>query len=82
MSETESTSDEPCVGQVWADNDWRAEGRTIRLTMVDARYVHGVVVTDRKSVVQPTVGRPVRLLRTRLRPTSTGYRLLAPGASS
>ncbi|GAA0918604.1 hypothetical protein [Nonomuraea longicatena] len=60
------------VGQVWADNDKRASGRTVRVENVDGRYVQ--VVDSR--------GRRSRILIERMRPTSTGYRLLeeAPDA--
>lgn len=58
-------------GQVWADNDKRASGRTMRVESVDSRYA--MVVDSR--------GRRSRILVERMRPTSTGYRLLeeAPG---
>lgn len=42
MSET--TTVRP--GQVWADRDWRYEGRTIRVERVDDAYAYCTVLTN------------------------------------
>lgn len=78
------------VGQVWADNDKRAAARTLKVIRVEADTRKGVakpgeavavceVLTDRKDVAvgQSQVGRIVRIRVDRMRPTSTGYRLVA-----
>lgn len=60
------------VGQIWEDIDPR--GRR-RFRVVDLTAGHAVVETL-------SSGRRSRIMRTRFRPTSTGYRLIeqAPGA--
>lgn len=62
------------VGQVWADNDRRSEGRTVRVDGDDARYAYCAVLT----AVTPggRTGQRTRIALERMRPTSTGYRLL------
>lgn len=57
-------------GQIWADNDKRSSGRELRIERVDDRYAYAV---------SPGPGgrfRQSRILLTRMRPTSTGYRLV------
>ena len=64
------------TGQVWADNDQRSAGRTLRVDAVDGdRAVCTVLTVATDSTAKP--GRQVRIALTRFRPTSTGYRLLA-----
>ncbi|WP_435059419.1 hypothetical protein [Streptomyces sp. bgisy060] len=62
------------VGQVWADNDKRSEGRTVRVDEINVRYAYCTVLTP------PTpggrTGQRTRIALERMRPTSTGYRLL------
>jgi hypothetical protein len=76
-------------GQVWADNDWRAEGRTLRVEAIqDGKAICTILTNptsiqerlDRPSQADPWV-RDVRNKQTRIRldrfrPTSTGYRLV------
>jgi hypothetical protein len=56
-------------GQVWADNDWRAHGRTVLVLAVDETHA---------TVQSPSGrGRKTRIRLDRFRPTSTGYRLVS-----
>ncbi|MEU4296407.1 DUF6354 family protein [Kitasatospora aureofaciens] len=64
-------------GQVWADNDKRNVGRTIRIESVDNTHATVTLVTASRDDIQGA--RPKRTSRIRLdrfRPTSTGYRLI------
>lgn len=85
-------------GQVWADNDPRTPGRTIRIDSVDGDTAVCTVLTndDPSQALIDTHGSPgksgrylgriwvpgdrrgttTRVKLTRLRPTSSGYRLL------
>ncbi|MEU5093765.1 hypothetical protein [Streptomyces sp. NPDC020996] len=62
------------VGQVWADNDKRSEGRTVRVDEIDARYAYCTVLTA--ATPDGRTGQRARIALERMRPTSTGYRLL------
>ncbi|WP_432034648.1 hypothetical protein [Streptomyces antibioticus] len=62
------------VGQVWADNDKRSEGRTVRIDEIDARYAYCTVLTT--AMPSSRTGQRTRIGLERMRPTSTGYRLL------
>lgn len=62
------------VGQMRADNDKRSEGRTLRVDAVDVRYTHCTVLTA--ATTGGRTGHHVRILIERMRPTSTGYRLI------
>ncbi|MBB2749213.1 UNVERIFIED_ORG: hypothetical protein FHR35_009126 [Microbispora rosea subsp. rosea] len=72
--------------QVWADNDRRCAGRTLRVDSVDSVHAYCTVLTnptetqrllDRGTIgVRDTRGNKVRILLSRMRPTSTGYRLV------
>jgi hypothetical protein len=77
-------------GQVWADNDKRSKGRTLRVDRIDGTYAVCTILTnDRK--VQALIddggltwyrpvdkrGRSARIRLDRFRPTSTGYRLVS-----
>ncbi len=75
---------------MWADNDYRAAGRTLRVTAVDATHATCTVLTDRTvstyrhpgGYVHGTgtthgVGRTTRIRIDRFRPTTTGYRLVS-----
>lgn len=62
-------------GQVWADNDPRANGRRVRIVSVDATHAT-VEVTAGRWGSAPTVGRTSRISLGRFKPTSTGYRLV------
>ncbi|MFI7468183.1 DUF6354 family protein [Nonomuraea sp. NPDC049646] len=70
------------VGQVWADNDKRSEGRRIRVLEVDATHATVTPVDVRGMVDSRTQQRRTRIRLDRFRPTSTGYRLVqeAPDA--
>ncbi|MFF2566747.1 hypothetical protein [Streptomyces sp. NPDC058084] len=65
-------------GQVWADNDRRSAGRTVRVDEVDTRYAYCTVLTA--ATPGGRTGQRTRIALERMRPTSTGYRLL-DGAS-
>jgi hypothetical protein len=80
------------VGQIWADNDKRAGKRTVRVDKIayEWRSVGGgfhdkvpvalcTVLTD-KFGGRPTPDRHVSIQVSRMRPTSTGYRLVSEGA--
>ena len=62
-----SNNTQPTVepGQIWADNDKRANGRHVTIQSIDATHA---TVTDGK--------RTSRIRLDRFRPTSTGYRLV------
>ena len=62
-------------GQVWADNDRRCKGRTVRVDSTDGRFAYCTVLTDRGGE-KPLRARTVRIAIERMRPTSTGYRLV------
>lgn len=64
------------VGQVWADNDWRSRGRTVRIVAIEKNKVLVETITGigGKPVAKR---RPTRILLNRLRPNSTGYRLVS-----
>lgn len=85
------------VGQVWADNDTRAKGRTLRVLAVehDARMGKDValcrVLTNSDDTQQDLDrgrpwatdrrGRTTRIAVERMRPTSTGYRLVSEASA-
>jgi hypothetical protein len=57
-------------GQVWADNDKRAEGRTLRVDAVFGATARLYGNSDRR-------GKRVQVAVRRMRPTSSGYRLVS-----
>ncbi|GAB7044941.1 hypothetical protein [Catenuloplanes indicus] len=74
--------------QLWADNDPRSAGRTLRVVSVDGDYAECVVETNATDIQheidnptrtysRPTDrrGKTVRIKTSRMQPTSTGYRL-------
>lgn len=69
------------VGQVWADNDKRAEGRKVRVVAVDTTHatVELIDLRGRAALRKPDEraepGRQTRIRLDRFKPTSTGYRL-------
>jgi len=69
-------------GQVWADNDLRAVGRTLRVERVEDGKAICVILTNRDATdpdspwQQDARGRTTRISLSRFRPTSTGYRLV------
>lgn len=68
------------VGQIWADNDTRCRGRTLKVVelnlCVDSPFAVCEVVTDAEGSPTRAVGRRTKISLKRLKPTSTGYRLL------
>lgn len=79
------TAPEVRVGQIWADNDRRSAGRLVKVLKVDSRYAE-VVACDMNGNWSPSAlrARHTRILLTRFRPTSTGYRLVedVPGGAA
>lgn len=74
-------------GQVWADNDWRSEGRTLRVDEVGETHASCTVLTNSQTVQADldlrgpvwrtdSRGKKTRIALKRFKPTSTGYRLL------
>lgn len=76
----------PKPGQIWADNDRRATGRTIRIDRITNGTATCTVLTNRaaaqdeldrgQTYLTDRRGTTVRVRLDRLRPTSTGYRLI------
>lgn len=64
------------VGQVWADNDPRMLGRTLRVDDVRDGKAACVVLTPGRFSGPSVVGRRVRISLKRFRPTHNGYRLV------
>jgi hypothetical protein len=71
------------VGQVWADNDKRAEGRRVRVVEVGRTHAVVELVDQRgrparghEAQQKAEAGRRTRIRLDRFRPTSTGYRLV------
>ncbi|GAA3750285.1 DUF6354 family protein [Micromonospora maritima] len=65
------------VGQIWADNDKRSEGRLVKVTAVDSTHAD-VIAVDAHGEPSPSIlrARRTRIRLNRFRPTSTGYRLV------
>jgi ABC-type phosphate transport system auxiliary subunit len=73
-------------GQIWADNDKRSEGRTVRVERIEDGSAVCTILTnrdaaqrdlDRGSVwVNDMRGRTTRISLSRFKPTNTGYRLV------
>ena len=89
MSEPDVRPGSVRPGQIWADNDYRAKGRTVRVDSTDATHADCTVLTDRTAATYrhpsgyvhqlgsvATVGKKTRIALRRFRPTSTGYRLV------
>lgn len=64
-------------GQIWADNDPRSFGRTLRVVAVGKNVARCVVLTPAESSSSYTVGRTRMIALVRFRPVSNGYRLIA-----
>lgn len=64
-------------GQIWADNDKRVAGRTLRVDDIDNEHAVCTVLTGPAGSDDPSVGQQRRILLRRFKPTSTGYRLLS-----
>lgn len=67
-------------GQVWADNDRRSRGRTVRILRVDDTHAVVTVLAARRDAPEAerlrAVGAERRIRLNRFRPNSTGYRLM------
>jgi hypothetical protein len=73
-------------GQVWADNDARSEGRTLRVERIEIRTFGELVgdvplavctvLTPPDNYPQGRVGKQVTIRVSRMRSTSNGYRLV------
>lgn len=76
-------------GQVWADNDPRSAGRTLRVDSIENGKAICVIVTDADDVAarihrahecgvaaRGSVGRTTRISLPRFVPSATGYRLV------
>lgn len=65
------------VGSVWADNDSRCEGRTLKVIAIEMGY-HRKAVCEVLTAAggKATRRRDVRIQIDRFWPTSSGYRLL------
>jgi hypothetical protein len=74
-------------GQTWADNDRRAEGRTIRVERIHGGKAVCVILTNRTAAqeqldagsawVTDMRGRMTRISLSRFRPDGSGYRLIS-----
>lgn len=70
------------VGQMWADNDSRAKGRTIQIRKIEPPIAICKIVTNRDGWDKETwktksmVGREVKIKLRRFTPTASGYKLL------
>ena len=79
-------------GQVWADNDPRSAGRTIRVESIDGAKAVCTVVSNatdtqehldsyaqlrRRPILLDTRARTTRISLSRFTPTRTGYRLVS-----
>lgn len=81
-----STTPEVKPGQVWADNDWRSRGRTLRVLSIDGEHAVCEVLTlsiqQQRMVDQGSAwandvrGKTRRIALRRMKPTHTGYRLV------
>lgn len=67
-------------GQVWADNDPRSKGRTIRVLRVEETHAVVIVLSARIHAQQAernrAEGAERRVRLDRFKPTRTGYRLV------
>lgn len=70
-------------GTVWADNDKRSTGRTVRVDHVAGNYAYCTVLSNRndweRDGEQDKRGREVRLSVRRMRPVATGWTLVGQG---
>lgn len=78
-------SDEPRIGDVWADNDPRYSGRTFRIDRFERDVAICTVLTDRDDTPEDLsalhgrrlrAGKTTRIRTDRLRDIASGYRLL------
>ena len=72
-------STEVRTGQVWADNDPRSAGRTLRVDNIENGKAVCTVLTNIEDTalrLRDMRGRTTRISLSRFRPTATGYRLI------
>ena len=62
--------------QVWADNDPRSKGRTLKVLAGAHGKALCEVLTDGEGATISRVGKTTRIALERFRPNSTGYSLL------
>lgn len=63
--------------QVWADNDPRSKGRTLKVLAVADGKALCEVLTDSEMATISRVGKTTRISLTRFKPNSTGYSLVS-----
>lgn len=63
-------------GQIWADNDPRSKGRTLRVIAVGRNSARCTVLTAAEDGPANTVGKTRMISLDRFRPVSNGYRLI------
>lgn len=63
------------VGQVWADNDWRSEGRRVKVIAIEGTHAIVELVAVGRGQFVGSIGRRSRIRLDRMKPNSTGYRL-------
>jgi hypothetical protein len=71
-----SAAQEVRVGQVWADNDPRSAGRTLRVFFVTSTHAGCQVLSVARNVSERQVGKTTTISLSRFKPNSTGYRLI------
>jgi len=64
------------VGQVWADNDPRSDGRTVKVIAVNQTKAVCEVLTDGANTRRSQVGRITRIGLHRFKDTASGYKLV------
>lgn len=69
-------SNEVQIGQVWADNDTRTEGRTVKVEEINGDKAVCRVLAPPFDYPQGRVGHTTKIAIRRFKPTSTGYRLI------
>lgn len=69
-------------GQIWADNDRRSRGRTLKVLRVEAEHALCEVLTDGPYPHRSAVGRTTSIRLSRFKPNSTGYRYLRDGGGT
>lgn len=71
-----STEIDVQVGQVWADNDPRVAGRTIKVEAIDGNKAVCRVLATPFDYPQGRTGHTTKIALRRFKPTTTGYRLI------
>ena len=73
---TPSSSTSLRVGQVWADNDPRVKGRTVKVEAIEGEKALCRVLAAPFDSPETRTGHTTRISARRFTPTSTGYRLI------